>query len=134
MRLRLLGKGGPGQAVALHCGGLRFAPTPLRCSGLRPVEKLAPRPAAAALKQSRRVRGGGALRALAASPALLAAPEARHGLPGPAFATTGCGMRAFHSVHRHCLRSVRRCLAGAISGALRSAVSGAARFSALPHL
>ena len=45
------------------CGGLRFAPTPLRYSGSWPVAKLATLTAFAALEQSRRVRRQCALRA-----------------------------------------------------------------------
>ena len=55
-------KGAPGQAAALHRGGLRFAATALRCSGSWPVAQLTALTAFAAFKQARRVRGRSAAR------------------------------------------------------------------------
>ncbi len=46
-------KGAPGQAAALHRGGLRFAATALRCSGSWPVAQLTALTALTAFKQAR---------------------------------------------------------------------------------
>ena len=81
------GKGAAGPAVALHCGGLRFATTALRCSG--------PGPSGI----TRCVRSAHCAQTDAASqflmrasapalgPPLLSATEARHRRPSRAFAT-----------------------------------------------
>ncbi len=75
-----------GPVAALHWGGRALnAPTALRCSVLRPVAELAARRALTALKQPRRACQRTRC-ALAASPVLLVAPEARRDRPPQAFA------------------------------------------------
>ena len=83
-----LGKGAAGLAVALHCGGLRFAPSALRCSGPGPsgitrcVRCALFAQTDAASQLTRRAS------APALNPALLGAAQARHSKPGRAFAPT----------------------------------------------
>ena len=82
------GKGAAGQAVALHCSGLRCASTALRCSGPGPsgitrcvrCAHFAQTDAASQMLMR--------ASALALDLPLLGAAEARHRLPGRAFAST----------------------------------------------
>ncbi len=81
------GKGAAGPAVALHCGGLRFATTALRCSGPGPSGKtrcVRCALCAQTLAASQRLMRASAL---ALNPPLLGAAEAHHRRPGRAFAT-----------------------------------------------
>lgn len=82
------GKGAAGHAVALHCGGLRCAPTALRCSdsgpsGITRCVRCALFAQTDAASQLTRRASAPAL-----NPALLGAAEARHSKPGHAFAPT----------------------------------------------
>ena len=80
-------KGAAGPAVALHCGGLRFATTALRCSGPGPSGKtrcVRCAHCAQTLAASQRLMRAGAL---ALDLPLLGAAEAHHRRPGRASAT-----------------------------------------------
>ena len=82
------GKGGPGQAWALRCGGLRCATAPLRCSVSWPVAELTALASLSSFKQPATSQMWmRALRADSRLP-LLSATEARPILPGPTFAET----------------------------------------------
>ena len=76
-----------GQAAALRWSGLRFAPT-TRCSVLRPRRRTHYARFARCVQTAAASQSSTALRAGAASPALLGAPEARCSPPERAFA--GC--------------------------------------------
>ncbi len=87
-RARRCGKGASGQPAALDWGGLRFAPTALRCSVSRPRRRTRfvrcahyAQTTATSQLTIRASRG-------ATSPVLLGAPEARRDLPERAFADT----------------------------------------------
>ncbi len=105
------GKGAAGLAVALHCGGLRCAPTALRCSGSGPsgitrcVRCALFAQTDAASQLTRRAS------ALALNPVLLGAAEARHSKPGRAFAPTGIAVEAGESQDPH---RGERCMASSI--------------------
>ena len=114
---RLSGKGACGQSVALHGGGRRCAPTPLRCSVAWPAAELASFASLTALRQPRRVRWTMRAARAATRPALLGASEARHELPARAFA------EALRTLARG--RAVRPSFA---TGAARQAASGGGDF------
>ncbi len=94
-------KGAAGLAVALRCGGLRCAPTPLRCSGSGPSGIT--RCVRCALFAQTDAASQLTMRASAPAlnPALLGAAEARHSMPGRAFAPTGMAVEAGESQEPH---------------------------------
>src|SRR5664280_3209464 len=89
-------------------GAVRRLPCDARSRG--PVAELAAFAALSTLRHLRRVRGGSALRARAASPALLGAPEALRDLPGRAFAPAP----VFFAATRPAVARGRRCPSGAL--------------------
>ena len=120
------GKCGCGQAAAaLRQGGLRYAPTALRCSASWPVAQLT---AFAAFKQVRRVSQRSALRAR---------PRALRFLAPRRRATTACPHPPLQrrwcvfDEHKTTVQRGRRYPLGANCGATRSGGAGSARFARL---
>ena len=107
------GKGAAGHAVALHCGGLRCAPTALRCSGPGPsgITRCVRCALFAQTDAASQLTMRASARAL--NPALLGAAEARHSKPGHAFAPTGLAVEAGKSQEPH---RRERSLASSIKG------------------